>query len=246
MTKRSEEPNAKQHEESTPMYAPLGPEFSGKALVIRVDATSVSDGSTFVDDLQVLFEAQVHPIVVAPEPTAARDIVRIINRSANAAVALSGSDAAMLPEAHGGIGRVQTRILQTLLDAGYVPVIEPTAFAVFAADDARVAADEVAGAVATAIDAVRAIFFHAAGGVADPQTRQLIDELTPAEALGLADDDRVPIDLRAAIRAAALGVRAGLPAAQIVDGRVPHAIVIELLTARHVGTQVAGGIYLAA
>jgi acetylglutamate kinase len=221
--------------------------FSGKALVVRVDVASVhAAGSTFVDDLTVLREAHVRPIVVAPDPASARDIVRAINRCANVAVALSGSDAALLPHSPAGIGHVQPGILRTLTEAGYVPVIEPTAFAVFAPGDAEVDADEVAGAIAAAVEAVRAIFFHAAGGVLDPATQALIAELTPAEALLLANDLALPEDLRAAIRAAAIGVRAGVPAAQILDGRIAHATLVELLTDQHVGTQVAGGIYLAA
>jgi acetylglutamate kinase len=215
--------------------------------VLRVDEASVrADTSTFLDDLAVLTEALVRPVVVAPEPAAARHIVRAINRSANTAVALSGSDAAMLPHAPGGIGRIQTGILTTLLDAGYVPVIEPTGFSVFAQGDAPLAADDVAGAIALAIEAVRAIFFHASGGVLDPQTDALIAELTPSEALELAEDARVAEDLREVIRAAALGVRGGLPVAQILDGRVPHATIVELLTAQHVGTRVSGSVTLAA
>jgi len=220
--------------------------FAGKAIVIRVDEESVNaPASTLAEDLQVLADAQVRPVVVAPDGAGARSIVRTINRSANVAVALSGSDAAMLPQTPDGV-RVQAGLLQTLMAAGYIPVIEPTAFAVFAKGDASVAADDVAGAVAAAVDAVRAIFFHAAGGVADPKTQQLIDELTPAEALELSADARLPGDLRAAIRAAAHGVRSGVAAAQIVDGRIAHAAIVEFFTARHVGTQVAGGIYLAA
>jgi acetylglutamate kinase len=216
-------------------------------MVVRFDDASVHAGaSTFVDDLQVLAEAQVRPILVAPHPAGAREIVRTINRSTNVAVALSGSDAAMLPQGQGGLGRVQTGILTTLLEAGYIPVIEPTGFSVFTSDDSALAADDVASAVAAAVDPVRAIFFHAAGGVADPQTQALIDELTPAEALRFAEDSRFPDDLRAAVRAAAAGVRCGVAAAQIVDGRVPHATVVELLTARHVGTKVSGRIYFAA
>src|SRR5580704_13386636 len=166
--------------------------FAGKAIVVRVDDESVrAAGSTLAEDLQLLCEAHVRPIVVAPDGAGARSIVRTINRSANVAVALSGSDAAILPQTPGGV-RVQAGLLQTLTGAGYIPVIEPTAFAVFSPGDARVAADDVAGAVAAAVDAVRAIFFHAAGGVNDPKTQALIDELTPAEALALADDARVP------------------------------------------------------
>ena len=221
--------------------------FSGKAFVVRVDeATAGGDHTTFFDDLAFLREQRVAPIVVAPSARAGRAIVRTINRSGNRAVGLCGADAGMLPRSGGGIGVVQTGILQTLTSAGYIPVIEPTAYAVFGTEDQSVAADEVARAIASATDAIRAIFFHALGGVPDPQTEALITDLTPAEALTIADDPRIPADLRTAIRAAALGVRGGVRAAQIVDGRVAHAAVVELLTARHLGTQVTGGVFMGA
>ena len=204
------------------------------------------EGSTFFEDLQLLADAQVHPVVVAPEAPVAREIVRIVNRSTSCAVALSGSDAAMLPQSAAGIGKVQTGILRTLMDGGYIPVIEPTGFSVFAPDDPTLLPDEVASAIASALDAIRAIFFHTSGGVIDPLTAAIIEELTPAEALTLADDPSTPQDLRPAIRAAALVVRGGVAAAQIVDGRIPHATVVELLTSQHVGTQVTGSILFAA
>jgi acetylglutamate kinase len=217
--------------------------FSGKTFVVRVDEpTAAADGTTLIDDLHVLAAHQVRPIVIAPDPHAARAMVRTINRSANVAIALSGSDAALLPQSDGGIGRVQARILHTLTGAGFIPVVEPTAFALFAPSDSAVLPDDVAAAIAAATDAARAIFFHSAGGVLDPQTLRLIDELTPSEALDLADDERFPADLRAAIRAAATGVRSGVPAAQIIDGRVAHAALVEVLTATHLGTQVTGAL----
>jgi len=212
-------------------------DFSGKTFVVRVDEATANDGgATLVADLQVLARHHVRPIVVAPDAQTARAIVRAINRSANVALSLCGSDGALLPHTPSGIGAVQTRILYTLTGAGFIPVVEPTAFAVLA--------DDVAAAIAAATEATRAIFFHRAGGVNDPQTHQLIDELTPAEALELAGDPRVDADLRKAMRAAALGVRGGIPAAQIVDGRVAHAALVEVLTTQHLGTQVTGGIIL--
>lgn len=218
--------------------------FAGKTFVVRVDeATAFAGESTFFDDVAFLARERVHPILVAPNPRAGRALVRSMNRSANIAVGLSGSDAAMLPGSGAGIGKVQTGILQTLTGAGYIPVIEPTAFAVFGENDAPVGADDVARAVASATEAVRAIFFHALGGVSDPKTEALITDLTPAEALAMADDERLPEDLRAAIRAAALGVRAGVSAAQIVDGRIAHAAVVEVLTSRHLGTRVTGSVF---
>ena len=221
--------------------------FAGKAFVVRVDeATAFARRTTFVDDLAYLARRDVHPIVIAPSRRASRALVRTINRSGNMAVGLSGSDAAMLPGTPDGIGTVQAGILQTLTSAGYIPVIEPLAFSVFGERDREVDADDVARAIAAATDAVRAIFFNALGGVTDPQTASLITELTPAEALAIADDLRTPSDLRAAIRAAALGVRAGVASAQIVDGRIAHATVVELLTAHHLGTRVTGSVFTGA
>ncbi len=221
--------------------------FTGKTFVVRVDeATALDETTTLIDDLHVLAGREVRPIVVAPNADAARAIVRSINRSTNVAISLSGSDAALIPHTPSGIGRVQRHILDTLTAAGYIPVVEPTAFTVFADDDTQVVADDVAAAIASACEATRAIFFHRAGGVPDPETNAVIDELTPAEALTFAQDQRIPEDLRLAIRAAALGVRAGVPAAQILDGRVAHAAIIEVLTAQHVGTQVIGGLIFAA
>jgi acetylglutamate kinase len=212
-------------------------------IVVRVDETTLAtDGTTLFADLAFLLARGQHPIVVAPSTDAARGIVRTMNRSGDIAVGVSGADAGTIPAAGDSVGAIQTRLLHTLVGAGYLPVIEPLALGIFGSDVA-VAADEVAGALARALTAKRALFFHDAGGVVDSQTQAIIDELTPAEALALADDASLPEDLRAAIRAAALGVRGGVAAAQIFDGRIQHATIVELLTARHLGTRVTGTVF---
>jgi acetylglutamate kinase len=219
-------------------------ELQGRTMVIRIDeATLGTDGTTFFGDLVFLGHLGMRPVVVAPNVGAARTIVRTMNRSGDAAVGLSGADAGMIPAGAGEtIGNVDVKLLRTLLDAGYVPVIEPLALG-FAGTDVAVAADDVAQALAKAVGAARAIFFHDRGGVVDAKTQTLIELLTPAEALAIADDVSLPLDLRTAVRAAALGVRGGVGAAQICDGRVAHATIVEFLTARHLGTQVAGTVY---
>jgi acetylglutamate kinase len=218
-------------------------DLNGRTMVIRVDeATLGAEGSTFFGDLVFLGRLGMRPVVVAPTQDAARAVVRSMNRSGDAAVGLSGADAGMIPAAGGEIGNVDTKLLRTLLDAGYVPVIEPMGFG-FTGTDVAVAADDVAQALASAVGAARAIFFHDQGGVIDAKTRLLVEQLTPAEALEVADDHRLAGDLRAAVRAAALGVRGGVGAAQICDGRVAHAAIVEFLTARHLGTQVAGSVF---
>jgi acetylglutamate kinase len=218
-------------------------DLNGRTMVIRVDeATLGAEGATFLGDLVFLANLGMRPLVVAPSQEAARFLVRTMNRSGDTAVGLSGADAGMIPSRGESIGNVDTKLLRTLLDAGYVPVIEPLAFG-FTGTDVAVAADEVAGALASAVGAARAIFFNDQGGVVDAKTRLLVEQLTPAEALAVAEDRTLAEDLRAAVRAAALGVRGGVGAAQICDGRVAHAAIVEFLTARHLGTQVAGTVY---
>jgi len=221
-------------------------ELQGRTMIIRVDdATLGAEGSTFFGDLVFLGNLGMRPVVVAPSAAAARAVVRTMNRSGDAAVGLSGADAGMIPAAPGEtIGNVDVKLLRTLLDAGYVPVVEPLAFG-FTGNDVAVAADDVAQALGRAVGAARAIFFHDRGGIVDAKTQALIEVLTPAEALAIADDAKLPADLRTALRAAALGVRGGVGAAQICDGRVAHAAIVEFLTARHLGTQVAGTVYTA-
>ncbi len=215
-----------------------------RTLVLRLDeSTLATDGITLFSDLAFLRSQGIRPVVVAPSPASARAVVRLMNRTGDTAVGLSGADAGMIPAAGGPeVGAVQTRLLNTLLSAGYVPVIEPLALGLFGGDVA-VTPDVVASALAQAIAATRAIFFNHAGGVIDTQTQLLIDELTPAEALALADEAALSEDLRSAIRAAALGVRGGVGAAQIIDGRIAHAAIVEFLTSRHLGTQVAGTVF---
>ena len=217
-------------------------DFRGRTIVLRVDASSL-DETTLVSDLAFLQQRDVRPIVVAPQADVARALVGAMNRTSDAAVGLRGADAGMIPAAGSTIGSVQTRLLDTLTRSGYVPVIEPTALGL-RGDDVALPVDEVARAIAEATEASRILFFDPNGGVVDAATQKLVDELTPAEALALADSGKLVPSLAAAIRAAALGVRGGVEAAQIIDGRIAHATIVELVTARHLGTQIAGSIFI--
>ncbi|HUY11776.1 MAG TPA: hypothetical protein VMV73_05900 [Candidatus Dormibacteraeota bacterium] len=221
--------------------------FAGKTFILRCDAaTLLDDDATLVEDIAILCEAGVAPVIVAPDSSSARALVLRINRSENRAVGVSGADGALLPRGANGVGNVQPEVLTALLSAGFVPIVEPLAFAPFPASEECVEADDVARAIGVAMHAARALFFHRSGSIADPQTNIPIAELTAAEALTLADDLRVPADVRRTMRAAARGVRAGIGAAEIFDGRIAHAAVIELLTEQHLGTRVVGGVVLAA
>src|ERR1700716_2657724 len=126
-------------------------DLNGRTMVIRVDeATLAAEGATFFSDLVFLGNLGMRPVVVAPTAPAARAVVHSMNRSSDPAVGPSGAAAGMIPAASGTIGAVQTKLLRTLLDAGYVPVIEPLAFG-STGTDVAVAADDVAQALAGAV-----------------------------------------------------------------------------------------------
>jgi acetylglutamate kinase len=217
-------------------------DFTGRTIVLRVDETSLGE-TTLVSDIGFLLQRSMRPIVVAPQADLARAFVGAMNRTGDAAVGLRGADAGMIPASGTVIGSVQTRLLETLTRSGYVPVIEPTAIGL-RGNDIQLPVDDVARAIAEATDASRILFFDPNGGVVDAETQKLVDELTPAEALALADSGSLSPSLAAAIRAAALGVRGGVGAAQIIDGRIAHAAIVELVTARHLGTQIAGTVFI--
>jgi len=124
--------------------------FAGRTFVLRIDRSPIDDRTTLADDLAFLMQRDVRPIVVAPSSDAARSYVRLLNLRANVAVGLSGADAALLPAGtRTAVGRVQPAILATLTEAGYIPVIAPTALAL-AGDEIALSADEVAAAIAAA------------------------------------------------------------------------------------------------
>jgi acetylglutamate kinase len=176
-----------------------------------------------------------------------RDIVSAVNVHGPLAVGLSGEDANLITAgarsaALGYVGdvlSVDPTILRQLLAEGIIPVL-----ATIGADREgqayNINADTVAGAVAESLDAEKLIFLTDVEGVradpSDPATlrRQLtVAELDALVASGAASGGMAP---KAA--ACSKAVRGGVARAHILDGRVPHALLLELFTDGGVGTMV--------
>jgi acetylglutamate kinase len=176
-----------------------------------------------------------------------REIVSAINIHGALAVGLSGEDANLIravarPGDLGFVGDVSVvapEILERLLSQGLIPVV-----ATIGTDEAgqayNINADTVAGAIAGALSAEKLVFLTDVAGLrADPEDpATLVQTVTPAEldamvASGAAASGMVP-----KVEACARAVRAGVAAAHILDGRVPHSLLLELFTDRGVGTMV--------
>ena len=101
----------------------------------------------------------------------------------------------------------------------------------------RDSADTVAGAIARAVGAVRLYMLTDVAGVLGADGN-LISEMTMADAQGLIDDGIIQGGMIPKIETCMDVVNSGVDAATIIDGRVPHAILIELFTKGGVGTQI--------
>ena len=178
-----------------------------------------------------------------------REIVSAMNVHGSLAVGLSGEDANMITAtardvALGFVGDVHVvdpSILQRLLAQGLIPVV-----ATIAGDTKgqayNINADAVAGAIAAALHAEKLVYLTDVAGLrADPDDpgsrlgRVTVDQLDAMVASGAASAGMIP-----KVEACARAVRAGVPRAHILDGRVPHALLLEVFSDRGVGTMITG------
>jgi acetylglutamate kinase len=176
-----------------------------------------------------------------------RDIVSAINVHGPLAVGMSGEDAKLITAAPsdmdigfvGSVSLVDPTMLQRLVAQGLIPVVA-TIGADASGQAYNINADTVAGALAEALEAEKLIFLTDIEGlrvVADDPTTvihkaslEVIDEIVRS---GNAEGGMLP-----KVEACARAVRAGVSRAHILDGRVPHALLLELFTDAGVGTMV--------
>ena len=179
-----------------------------------------------------------------------RDLVATLNNQAGeepVAVGVSGEDAGLLTvtpadPALGFVGNVtgvRAEIIHRLLDDGLTPVIS-TVGADGAGQPYNVNADEAARAIAVAMEAEKIVYLTAAPGLLDDVKNEtsLVPRLTSAELRERLKSGSVGSGMIPKLKACADAVDQGVSFAHIIDGRVQHSLLIELLTDHGVGTMV--------
>jgi acetylglutamate kinase len=179
-----------------------------------------------------------------------KQIVNGLNRVGGRAVGLSGADGGLVQaRTHGDgslglvgdVARVDPSVIIPLLEQGYIPVVSSVA-PNHEGQSYNINADTVAGELAAALDAEKLVLLTDTPGILkdrnDPAS--LFRQLSLAEARALIDDAIVAGGMvpktQCCIRALAQGVRA----AHILDGRVPHALLLEVFTKTGIGTMLVG------
>ena len=172
-----------------------------------------------------------------------KEIVTLLNRHGGNAVGLSGKDGELVVARKlkgGDLGRVgevagvNARVVDAL--AGFIPVIAPVA-----ADSDGVTyninADVVAGKVAEALRAEKLILLTDVEGV---KTRDgaLIDTLPADVAADMVRDGSIAGGMIPKVECCLEAIRGGVKQAHVIDGRVRHAVLLEVLTSRGVGTEI--------
>jgi acetylglutamate kinase len=211
--------------------------------------------SEFVDGLRVTDRETVEIVEMVLAGSINKAVVQAINQAGGTAVGLSGKDGSLIkarkltrtkrdPDSSieqvldlGFVGEpaeINPELLRRLLDAGIIPVIAPIGVGE-EGETYNINADTAAGAIAGATGAARFFLLTDVAGVLD-KAGELIPELTVAEAKAAMADGTITGGMIPKIETCIAAVEAGVEAAVIIDGRIPHTMLLEIFTARGVGT----------
>jgi acetylglutamate kinase len=202
----------------------------------------------FKDGLRVTDAATMEVVEMVLVGKVNKEIVSLINQSGGSAIGMCGKDANLImarPEGRTDIGfvgevsGVNVKVLELLVAGGYIPVISSVA-ADSSGQSYNINADTVAGEIAAALGAEKLILLTDTPGLMrdfhDPSSliRQL--DITQARQLvteGIVSGGMIP-KLSCCIRSLAQGVHS----AHIIDGRVPHSLLLEIFTDSGIGTMI--------
>ena len=211
--------------------------------------------SSFIDGLRVTDRETAKVAEMVLSGSINKELVGWIAQAGGKALGISGKDAGLVtarkvtrtakdPDSHiesvidlGFVGEpatVDTTILETTCAAGMIPVIAP----IGAGEDGEtynINADTMAGAIAAALGAARLFLLTDVAGVLD-KSGALLTDLTPAMIAELQADGTISGGMIPKLETCVHAVEAGCEAAVVLDGRVPHAMLLEIFTSRGAGT----------
>jgi acetylglutamate kinase len=213
--------------------------------------------SEFVDGLRVTDAETVEIVEMVLSGNINKQIVTAINAAGGTAIGLSGKDGNLMQATRlrrrsrpsdsniekildlGFVGeprQINPQLLTALEQSGMIPVIAPIGVGP-AGETYNINADTAAGAIAAAIGAARLLLLTDVVGVLD-ENSELISDLKVSEARSLIADGTVSGGMIPKLETCIQAVEGGVDASVILDGRVPHAMLLEIFTDRGLGTAV--------
>lgn len=210
--------------------------------------------SKFKDGLRVTNADTMDVVEMVLAGRVNKELVSLINQAGASAVGLCGKDGNLIqarPVGQEGIGfvgevtNVNPELIQSLVNNGYVPVISSVA-----ADENgqayNINADTVAGEIAAALNAEKLILLTDTPGILedyhDPST--LLTKLDITTCRKLIEDGIVGGGMIPKVTCCVRSLAQGVGAAHILDGRIPHALLLEILTDEGIGSMIVASEYL--
>ena len=213
--------------------------------------------SEFVDGLRVTDKATVEIVEMVLSGSINKQVVTEINRAGGTAIGLSGKDGRLIearrlrrskrdPDSNiervldlGFVGepeRVNPKLLRMLAESQVIPVIAPIGVG-GDGETYNINADTAAGAVAATLDAAKLIMLTDVAGVLDGDGA-LISQMTPEQAAARMTDGTITGGMIPKLETCLQAVDQGVEAAHILDGRVPHVLLLEIFTEAGAGTKI--------
>lgn len=217
-----------------------GPKITQMLEILNID-------NKFIDGIRVTSKEAMKVVEMVLSGDINKELTFFFNHHGVKAVGISGKDSMLLKAKPkdfkvfgytGEIEKVNINILQKLLDDGFVPIVAPIA----SGDDIKhpgfnINADSVACEIAKAIKANKVIFLTDTKGVLDCNG-ELISTIVPNDAEKYKNDGVITGGMIPKIDACVSCVKNGVKKVHIIDGRIPHSILLELFTTNGIGTQI--------
>jgi acetylglutamate kinase len=213
--------------------------------------------SKFIQGMRVTDEETMNIVEMVLVGTVNKEIVRLINRHGGNAVGLSGKDGNLIsaekyylneekakhtpPEIIdiGLVGKVKSinsSLIMSLTQNNFIPVIAPTGIG-DNGETYNINADVVAGEIASALKAEKLLLLTDVPGVLG-KDKKLINTMTNKEALKLIDSGIVEGGMFPKIKCCLKALKGGVQKAHIIDGRLKHAVLLEVFTDKGIGTEI--------
>jgi acetylglutamate kinase len=221
-----------------------GPQISGTL-------ERVGKSTEFIDGLRVTDSETMDVVEMVLGGLVNKEIVNLINSHGGKAVGLTGKDGSMIRAQkissgkvdvdYGHVGEVasiNTDVVESLEEKGFIPVIAPIGAGVDGATY-NINADSVAGALASKLKAEKLVLMTNTSGVLDKQG-SLLTGLNAEQIQILKDDGTIQGGMMPKVDCALDAVKSGVKTSHIIDGRVNHALLLEVLTDKGVGTLIRG------
>ncbi|MBN8543857.1 MAG: acetylglutamate kinase [Alphaproteobacteria bacterium] len=213
--------------------------------------------SSFIDGLRVTDQATVEIVEMVLSGTINKQIVTAINQAGGTAIGLSGKDGELIkaqqlrrtkkdPDSNieklldlGFVGEptiVNPKVLENITASGMIPVIAPIGMGPNG-ETYNINADTAAGAIASALKADKLMMLTDVPGILT-KDKQLISEINAKEIDALLADGTITGGMIPKVETCVDALKAGVNSAHILDGRIPHVLLIEVFTAGGASTMI--------